>query len=109
MQWRIQTRHLGRQSPKSSRLHLFKYPKFSVKIVGYHAKVVTFCKPRKWLFSLVEQCDLSVNHHSLKLAYIINSPKAGAHLGVIFNKLHVTENTVGVPNNLFKQWSPTFS
>jgi len=27
---------------KFSRLHLFKHPKLSVKIVGYHAKVVTF-------------------------------------------------------------------
>jgi len=29
-------------------------------------------------------------------------------MGPIFHKLHIIENTVGVPNNLFKQRSPTF-
>jgi len=36
--------------------HLFKYPRFSVTIVDYHAKVFTFCRPRKWLFLLVQPC-----------------------------------------------------
>jgi len=58
-----------------SRLHLFKYSWFTAKIVGYHTKVVTFEKPRKWLFLLVKPCNLSGNHHSLKSPYIINSHK----------------------------------
>jgi len=33
-------------------------------IVRYHTKVVSFCRPRKWLFLLVELCDLSGNHQS---------------------------------------------
>jgi len=44
-------------TPKS--IHLFKYPSFSATIVGYHTKVVTFFRSRKWLFLLVELCDLS--------------------------------------------------
>jgi len=52
-----------------------KYPSFSATIVGYHTKVVTFSKPRKWLFVLVDLCDLSGNHHSLKSLFIINSQK----------------------------------
>jgi len=51
-----------------------KYPSFSATIVGYHTKVVTFSKPRKWLFVLVDLCDLSGNYHSLKSPFI-NSQK----------------------------------
>jgi len=58
-------------APKS--LNLFKYPSFSEKIVGYHTKVVTFSRPRKWLFMLVELCDLSGNHRSLKSPFINKS------------------------------------
>jgi len=54
--------------------YLFKYPSFSVTIVGYHTKVVTFCTPRKWLFLLDELWDFSGNHHNLNAPYIINSP-----------------------------------
>jgi len=39
---------LNKGAPKS--LHLFKYPSFSVTIIGYHTKVVTFSRPTKWLF-----------------------------------------------------------
>jgi len=71
----IQTRGLGEQSnkgvPKSP--HLFKYSSFSVTIVGYHAKVVTFSRPRKWPCLLVELCDLSRKHHSLKSPFVIHS------------------------------------
>jgi len=41
-------------------------------IVGYHTKMVSFSKPRK-CFLLVELCDLSGKHHSLKSFYTINS------------------------------------
>jgi len=30
-------------------LHLFKYPRFSVTIIGYHTKVVILYRPRKRL------------------------------------------------------------
>jgi len=58
----------GRGSQLGGRLkrfHLFPYPRSSATIVGYHTKVVTFCWPRKWLFLLVEICDLSGNYHIL--------------------------------------------
>jgi len=54
-------------------LHLLKYQRLSATIVGYHTKVVTFCRPKKWLFLLVEPCDISGNNHSLKAFYIIHS------------------------------------
>ena len=38
-------------------------------------KVFTFSRPRKWLHLLVELCDLSWMHHSLKLPCIISSQK----------------------------------
>jgi len=47
-------------------LHLLKYQRLSATVVGYHTKVVTFCRPRKWLFLLVELCNFSGNNHSLK-------------------------------------------
>jgi len=72
-QWRIQTRRLEGAvtygGPKN--LHLFKYPWFSMTIVGYHTNVFTFCRLKKWLCLLVERCDLSWNHNSLKSLCII--------------------------------------
>jgi len=64
-QWRIQARRLGGQSnrgaPKSlHRLNCSNIPWFSATIVGYHTKVVAR-RPRKWLFLLVELCNLSGN------------------------------------------------
>jgi len=47
-------------APKS--IHLFRYPSFSATIVGYHTKVVTFSRPRKWIFLLVELEDYSVGY-----------------------------------------------
>ena len=105
-------------APKS--LHLFKYPSFSATIVGYHTKVVTFSRPRKWL-SLVELCNLSGNHQSLKSPFIINSQKVWSRLkkiGLLFHKLHITENPMDVTKNILylhqvfkrytlRQWSPT--
>jgi len=51
-QWRVQSMRLGDSNIRGRQkgLHLFKYPKFSVTIVGYHTKVVIFYKTRKWLF-----------------------------------------------------------
>jgi len=65
-QWRIHTRRLDEQSNKGApnSFQLFKYPSFSATIFGYHTKVVTFSRPRKWLFWLVQLCDSSGNHHS---------------------------------------------
>ena len=65
--------------------------------------MVTFCRPRKWLFLLAELCDLSGNHHSFKALYINNSEnvqRGYEKLGLVFHKLQITENTVSVPNNL---------
>jgi len=73
---RIQTKRLGEgQSNKGTPkiIYLLKYPSFSMTIVGYHAKVVTLFRPRKWPCLLVELCDLSRKHHSLKSLCIINS------------------------------------
>jgi len=36
-------------------------------------KVVTFGRPRKWLFLLVDICDLSGNHHSFKVLYSLSA------------------------------------
>jgi len=47
---------------------------------------------------LVELCDLSGNHHSLKLPFIINSQKVrwgSKNIDLIFHKLHITENRCG--------------
>jgi len=38
-------------------------------IVGYHTKLLTCCRPRKWLVLLVKLCNLSGNHHSSKVLY----------------------------------------
>ena len=67
-----QTRSLG-GSQIRGRQKVFtclKYPSFSATIVGYHTKVVSFSRPRKWLFLFVELCDLSGSHHSLKSPFI---------------------------------------
>jgi len=48
-------------------------PKVSSRIVGYHTKVVAFCRLRKSLFFLVKLCDVSGNNHSLEALYINNS------------------------------------
>jgi len=50
-QWRIQTRRLGGGSQIRGRQKVFtclKYSSFSATIVGYHIKVATFSRPRKW-------------------------------------------------------------
>jgi len=122
--WWIQTRRLGgresnKGAPKS--LHSFKNPSFSVAIFGYHAKVVTFCRPRKCLCLLVELCDLSGKHHSLKLLLSLIHWKFEA---VQKDRSHFSQAThswerMSVTNNLLylqqvferytlKQWSPTF-
>ena len=44
-----------------------------VEIVGYHCKILTFSRKRKWLFLLVTMCDLWENQHALKALYITNS------------------------------------
>ena len=51
-QWRIQTRHLGGQSNRGCQkcIHLFKYPSFFVTVIGYHTKVVMFCRPKSGHF-----------------------------------------------------------
>jgi len=41
-------------------------------VVEYHAKVITFCRRKKWLSLLFELQDLSGNYHSLKAPEIIN-------------------------------------
>jgi len=76
-QRQIQTRRLGGSRIGGSRkgIHLIKYPRLSATIVGYRTKVVTFCRPREWLFLLVELCDLSGNNHNLKALYIIHSER----------------------------------
>ena len=94
---------LGSQSKKGApkRIHIFNYPSFFVTIIGYHTKVVTISRPRKWLFLLVELCDLSGNHYSLKSPFIITKTlKQVAKKDPIFHKLHITEYAMGVPNNL---------
>ena len=52
-------------------LYLSKYRRLSVTVVEYHTKVVTFCRPRRWLFLFVELCDLSWNNHSSNMLYNI--------------------------------------
>jgi len=52
---------------------------------------------------MVELCDLSGKHHSSKSPYISNSQKVWSvskKIGLIFHKLHIAENAVGVPDNL---------
>jgi len=83
--------------------YVFNSTSLFVTIVGNHTKVVNFYPPRKWLFLLLELCGLSWKHHRLKSPCIINSQKAWSRskkIGPIFRKLHITENAVGVPNNL---------
>jgi len=74
-------------------LHLLKYQRFSTTIVGCHTKVVTICRPKKWIFLLVELRDISGNNHSLKALYIINSENVWSRsqtAGLIFHKLHIS-------------------
>jgi len=52
---------------------------------------------------LVELCNRSGNHHSLKAPYIINSQNAWSRskkIGIFLTRYTVTKNTLGVPNNL---------
>jgi len=54
--------------------------------------MVTFSRPRKWLFLLVQLCDHSENHHSLKSLFIIDSKTVWSRskkIGPIFHKLHL--------------------
>jgi len=46
-------------------------PRLSITTVGYHTNDVTFCRPSKWLFLLVELRDISGIHCSLKAPYNI--------------------------------------
>jgi len=46
---------VGRIGRRQKGLHLFK-DYLVMKSVGYHTKVVTISKPRKWLFILVKSC-----------------------------------------------------
>jgi len=51
----------------------------------------------------VELYDLSGKHNSLKSLYIINSQEVwhgSKKIDPVFHKLHITENVVGVPNDL---------
>jgi len=104
-QWWIQTRRLrGSQIRGRQNLHLFKYPNFSATIVGYHTKVITFHRSRNWLFLVVELCDPSGNHHSLKSPFLINSQEVWTgfeKIGLVFHQLHVTEKAVVVTSNPF--------
>jgi len=66
-QWQIQgrRRHIGPDLYTNRRLY--------ATIAGYHTIVVTFYRPRKWLFWLVELCHFSGKNHNLRALYIINS------------------------------------
>ena len=78
-------------APKS--LHLHKYQRLSATIVGCHTNVVTFCRPKKWLFVLFELCYFSGNNHSLKALCIINSENVWngpQTVGLIFHKLRIS-------------------
>jgi len=96
----------GRQSNKGAPeiLHSFEITQLLCNNCWmYHTKEITFSRSRKWLFLLVELCNLSANHHNLKSPFIINSQKMWSRskqIGHIFHKLHLTENAMGVPNNL---------
>jgi len=49
---------------------------------------------------LVEICDLSGNNNGFKALYIIQKTiEESSKMGLVFHKLHITENTVSVPNN----------
>jgi len=37
-------------------LNLFKQPRLSSKIIVHDTNMVTFCRPKKWLFLLIELC-----------------------------------------------------
>jgi len=70
-------------------------------IVGYHTKVVTFCRPRKWLFYW---SNYAVFHnHGLKALYTLiqKTLEAGPKIGLVFQKLQKLRTlSVGVANNL---------
>jgi len=68
---------LGGQSNKGHQksLHLFKYQRLSATIAEYHTKLVTSCRPRKWLFLLVEPCNFAGNH---------------PRMGLVSHMLHIT-------------------
>ena len=57
---------------------LVKYPWFFVTVLRYHINVVIVCKLKRWQFLLVELCNLSWNHNSLKSLYIIIHKMFGA-------------------------------
>jgi len=66
--------------------------------------VVTFSRPRKWQFLLVELCDLSGNHHIAKSPFIIKSQNVWSvckKISPSFHKLHMTVNAMGVKTIFF--------
>jgi len=104
----------GGQSNKGAPkyLNLFKYPSFSATIVGYHTEVITFSKPRKWLYFLVELCDLSGNHHSLKSPFLFNSEslKQTSYVMWLFRgMLYIIPNHHIFVNMFFHQWQNFFT
>ena len=72
---RLQIDVSGGGSPRVGRQKVF--PSSNSKGCLQHSlgmtQVATFCRPRKWLFLLIELCDFSGNNHILKVCYIINS------------------------------------
>ena len=93
----------GQSSKAPKSLHLLKYRSFSATFVGYHTKAVTFSRPRKWPVLLVELCDLSGNHHSLKSHFIINSQNvwSGPKGRSYFSQATHNWERYGCPKNSF--------
>jgi len=78
-QWLIQTRLFGgkgkskREAPKSLHVSTCLNTPGSLLQSLDITQVVTFLVGQGSGFSLVELCDVAVNHHSLKSPHIINS------------------------------------
>jgi len=87
---------------RQKRIHLFRYPRFSATIVEHHTKVVVrfvdqesgyFCCSNYVIFQGITTAwkrFVSIIHKTLEVG-----PK---RRGLVFHKLHITENIVGVPN-----------
>ena len=79
----------------------------SATTVGYHTKVVTFCVGQENGYIFVKLCDFSKNNHGWKRFISINSENVWSgyqKMGLVFHKLHLTENMAGVPKPCF-HWS----